>query len=108
MHRLCLSIFELPRHALRHNHRWITNFCLSIQARNSARCVVAAGCFGVNLTVATTEPGIQVYDQRPHYKGLAIEAQGWPDAPNHADFPPITLTPAETYRQITEWRFAPR
>jgi aldose 1-epimerase len=62
--------------------------------------------------LSTTEPGLQVYDaqhsSRPGHglcEGLAIEAQGWPDAPNQPGFPPVTLNPGETYHQITEWQF---
>jgi len=71
------------------------------------------GKSGVTMELATSEPGVQVYDGRGAirpgrmpYEGLAIEAQGWPDAPNHAGFPPIRLGPGETCRQITEWRFS--
>jgi aldose 1-epimerase len=70
------------------------------------------GTSGLTMTIATTEPGIQVYDGRAAmrpghgpYEGLAIEAQNWPDAPNHPGFPSIELKPGETYRQVTEWRF---
>ncbi len=66
----------------------------------------------LRMTLATTEPGLQVYDGmrgiRPGhgpYEGLAIEAQGWPDAPNQPGFPSITLAPGQTYRQTTTWRF---
>jgi len=65
------------------------------------------------MTIATTEPGIQVYDGRAAirpghapYEGLAIEPQGWPDAPNRERFPSITLEPGQVYRQVTEWKFA--
>ena len=64
------------------------------------------------MTMATTEPGLHVFDGRDagrpghqNYEGLAFEAQLWPDAPNHPDFPTIRLRPGETYQQITEWRF---
>lgn len=67
---------------------------------------------GVTMTVATTEPGVQLYDgrdaRRPGrgaYEGLAIECQGWPDAPTHADFPSIGLVPGEVLEQVTQWRF---
>ncbi len=81
-------------------------FCLS-QAQQPLRDVLTlTGRSGTKMTVATTEPGIQIYDCRhDHYKGLAIEAQGWPDAPNKPGFPPITLAAGETLSQITEWRF---
>ncbi|MDZ4394978.1 aldose epimerase family protein [Cypionkella sp.] len=81
-------------------------FCLS-QAQQPLRDVLTlTGQSGTEMTVATTEPGIQIYDCRhDHYKGLAIEAQGWPDAPNKPGFPAITLRANETLTQITEWRF---
>jgi aldose 1-epimerase len=41
-------------------------------------------------------------------EGLAIEAQHWPDAPNHADFPGIELHPGDPWEQVTEWRFRRR
>lgn len=64
------------------------------------------GTSGLMLTVATTESGVQVYDCRHDgFAGLAIEAQGWPDAPNKPDFPSIDLAAGETRTQVTEWRF---
>lgn len=88
------------------------NFCLS-GGRQALRDVLwLTGSKGLTMTLATTEAGVQIYDgrnaQRPGrglYEGLAIEAQNWPDAPNHAGFPSIELKPGETYAQVTEWRF---
>ncbi|MBL4813350.1 MAG: galactose mutarotase [Rhodobacteraceae bacterium] len=88
------------------------NFCLS-DSRMALRDVLwLRGKSGVTMTVATTEPGIQVYDGRngirpghAAYEGLAIEAQLWPDAPNHAGFPSIELAAGEELEQVTEWRF---
>ncbi len=37
--------------------------------------------------------------------GFALEAQGFPDAPNHPLFPSIALLPGEEYRQTTIYRF---
>jgi aldose 1-epimerase len=90
-----------------------TNFCLS-DARTPLRDVLTlTGRSGLSMTVATTEPGIQVYDGRrairpgrAAYEGLAIEAQFWPDAPNHEGFPGIELHPGDPWEQVTEWRFA--
>ena len=61
------------------------------------------------MAIATTEPGLQVYDgrdQTPPYPALALETQGWPDAPNRADFPSIVTHSDQTYRSVTEWRFS--
>lgn len=68
---------------------------------------------GVTMTMATTEPGLQVYDggqgARPgkvRHEAPAFEAQGWPDAMHHPDFPQVVLRPGQTYSTTTIWRFA--
>lgn len=88
------------------------NFCLSDTCQPLRDVLWLTGAKGVRMVLATTEPGLQVYDARHTARpgrgtaeGLAIEAQHWPDAPNNPAFPPITLTPQETYRQTTQWRF---
>lgn len=89
-----------------------TNFCLS-PAKTTVRDVATLrGASGVTMTLATTEPGLQIYDgqrtARPgksRYEGIAIEAQGWPDAPNNANFPSIRIAADHPYAQTTEWRF---
>ena len=92
-----------------HNPPLDNCFCLSTTQTPLREILTLQGKTGTALTVATTEPGVQIYDCRHDgYKGLAIEAQGWPDAPNHDDFPPITLAKDETLTQITEWRFSRR
>lgn len=91
-----------------------TCFCLS-QSRQALREVlVLTGQSGVSMQLATTEPSVQVYDARDArrpghgaHEGLAIEAQNWPDAPNHAGFPSIELERGQVYRQTTAWRFQP-
>lgn len=90
------------------------NFCLSRQAEPLRPVLHLKGQSGVSLTVASTEPGVQVYDgrnaQRPGHgphEGLAIETQRWPDAPSFANFPPIDLVPGAPVTQSTEWRFQP-
>ncbi|MDT8854610.1 aldose epimerase family protein [Paracoccaceae bacterium Fryx2] len=88
-------------------------FCLSDARRPLTPVLWLTGRGGTSLTLATTEPGVQVYDGRAAlrpghgpYEGLAIEAQFWPDAPNHPAFPAITLTPGTPWEQVTEWHFA--
>jgi aldose 1-epimerase len=71
---------------------------------------------GRTLTVATTQPGIQVYtgnhlsgqkgkDGKKYEKRSAVclETQHFPDSANHKDFPSIILRPGETYRQACVW-----
>ena len=87
-------------------------FCLG-PARGPLRDMLQlTGQSGVKMTVGTTEPGVQLYDGRhavrpghSAYEGIAVEAQGWPDAPNQAGFPSIDLLPGAPICQITEWRF---
>lgn len=88
-------------------------FCLSAERTALRPVLTLSGKSSVTMTLSTTEPGVQIYDgrgaARPGRKpgeGVAIEAQGWPDAPNHPQFPSILLRPGQTYHQITEWRFA--
>jgi aldose 1-epimerase len=89
-----------------------TNFCLSAAKAPLRPVATLTGASGLALRLATTEPGLQIYDAqrtaRPghaKYEGFAIEAQGWPDAPNHANFPSVQITPDAPYGQTTEWRF---
>ncbi|MFN3973071.1 MAG: aldose epimerase family protein [Gemmobacter sp.] len=89
------------------------NFCLADTRRPLTEALVLTGTSGLSMTVATTEPGIQVYDGRAairpghgHYEGLAIEPQFWPDAPAHGGYPSITLAPGQDWQQVSEWRFA--
>lgn len=89
-------------------------YCLG-QTQTALRpALILTGKSGVQMTVSTTEAGIQAYDHRHQpisgqpYAGLAIEAQNWPDAPNHAGFPNITLQAGQSLTQTTAWHFAQR
>ena len=72
------------------------------------------------MRIETTEPGLQFYDGgqlpatgldgqdgRKYRKnaGIALEAQGWPDAVNAATFPNSILRPEDTYTQKTRYVF---
>lgn len=73
---------------------------------------------GIKLYVCSDYPGLQVYTGRyldvarakggKHYgayAGIALEAQFWPDSPNHPDFPSTLLSPGEVYRKTTVYGF---
>lgn len=108
---------EGPDGQVRYDH----NFCLSRQ-RVALRPVarLSAARSGVVMDVATTEPGLQFYAGHytaPASPGLAgrrygafsaicLEAQTWPDSPNHPGFAQAVLRPGETYRQETEFRLS--
>ncbi len=96
------------------------NFCLAAARRRPVHVLTLTGASGLALEVATSETGVQVYDAgafdgggaRDHagrpigaFCGLAIEPQGWPDAPNRPAFPSVRVPAGMAIRQITRWRF---
>ena len=69
------------------------------------------------MEISTTEPGIQLYTgnfldgsagngNAPKNGAFCLEAQHFPDSPNHPDFPTTRLNPGETYRQTTVHKFS--
>lgn len=66
---------------------------------------------GIALDVLTTQPGLQFYTGEnlaapfSSCAGLCLEAQNFPDAPNHPTFPSSVLMPGESYRQRTVYAF---
>lgn len=74
---------------------------------------------GVLMTVSSDQPGLQFYsgnfmkgnligkrgDNHNYRTGFALEAQNFPDAPNHANFPSAVLEPNQTYKQTTSYTF---
>ncbi len=75
---------------------------------------------GRQLTIYTTEPGIQFYsgnfldgsikssDGKPidQHSGLCLETQHFPDSPNEPGFPSTLLKPGTKYHSITKWKFS--
>ncbi|SOD86871.1 aldose epimerase family protein [Streptomyces sp. Ag109_G2-15] len=66
------------------------------------------------VTVATTEPGLQLYtadhltDPFSPGDGIALETQHFPDSPNHPDFPSTELRPGGVFRSETVYGFGVR
>ena len=73
---------------------------------------------GRKLEVFTSEPGLQLYSgnslketdgkfgQKFGYRtGFCLEAQHFPDSPNHPHFPMTILMPDQIYRQDTIYKF---
>ena len=74
---------------------------------------------GREMKMFTTEPGVQFYTGNSldgsikgrdgvaygRYHAFALEAQAFPDAINHKNFPDSVLKPGGTYSQTTEYRF---
>jgi aldose 1-epimerase len=75
---------------------------------------------GRELTISTTEPGIQFYSgnfldgtlygtsgrQYRQGDGLALETQHFPDSPNKPNFPSTVLRVGQTYRSTTVYAFS--
>lgn len=74
---------------------------------------------GRTLRIDTDQPAIVVYTANglggsaknasgrsyDNYDGIAIEPQGFPDAPNHPDFPSQEVSPDRPYFRTTIYRF---
>lgn len=81
-----------------------------LESRNSGR----------RLTVMSDFPGVQLYTGNwltgsplgkggavyEDYSGVAIECQGFPDAPNKPDFPSAVLSPGEEYHRTIIFKFS--
>lgn len=88
-----------------------TAFCLNDPGpdRPVARLT---GTSGLSMTIFTDAAGLQVYDgamleavRHGPYAGMALETQGWPDAPNRPDFPDCILRPGQIYRHHARYAF---
>jgi aldose 1-epimerase len=78
------------------------------------------GATGRTLVVESDQPGVQVYTGA-HFNGtvrgtsgtaygpragIALETQGFPDAPHHPDFPSTVLRAGAHHRTTTVWRLS--
>ena len=75
---------------------------------------------GRKMTLSTNQPAIQVYTGNwlsgcpasptgynyKDYDAVAMECQGYPDAPNHPNFLFKPLVPGEKYSNIIQWSFS--
>lgn len=111
--------FRLPR-VLTPQDRIDINFCVSDDHEPLRPVAALEGRNGLVMEMATTAPGLQVYDGQgidaqgfaghdgvsygPR-AGLALEAQLWPDPANNPGFPSPRIDADTPFHQITEWRF---
>lgn len=86
--------------------------------RPAASCRCPAS--GRRLDVATTQPALQLYSGNTldgtlvgpsgrTYRsgdGVCFEAQGFPDAPNHPNFPSTVLRPGQVFTASSTYRFS--
>lgn len=107
------------RYGKGYDHCWVID-----RGRDKEGLVEAAhleaGISGRVLDVFTTQPAVQVYTgnwltgspvgksgkEYNDYDAVAIECQGFPDAPNHQGFPSQLLNPGDEYRHVICYRFS--
>lgn len=99
-------------------------FCLSEPVTDRAGhllrpcAILSEPASGRSLRLSTTEVGVQVYTgahfngttgkagaSYGRFGGIALETQGFPDAPNHPQFPSCRLDPGQTYRHLMLYEF---
>jgi aldose 1-epimerase len=100
-----------------YDHTWVIN-----GEGFKRTAVVYDSISGLEMTVHTTEPGVQfytgnfldgsltgknnvVYNQRT---GFCLETQHFPDSPNKKEFPSVVLNPGDTYTSRTAYHFGVR
>ncbi len=99
-----------------YNHNFVLDKGRTASPELAARLVHAKS--GRFIEVHSAEPGLQAYTSNhldgtrvgkggQRYAmgdGIALEAQAFPDAPNHAHFPTTRVDPETPYRHIIEYR----
>jgi aldose 1-epimerase len=103
------------RHGKGYDHCFVLARGKAGALRRAAR--VRSRSSGRTLDILTTHPSIQFYSGNNlngsaagrgglyrQSAGFAIEPQGFPDAPNHPNFPSTILRPGERYRQEIVYR----
>jgi len=94
------------------DHNFVLDGGVTEAAREVAELYDPAS--GRLLTVATTEPGLQLYtadhlsEPFAPNDGVALETQHFPDSPNRPDFPSTVLRPGEVFRSETVYGFGVR
>jgi len=99
-------------------HQHDLNYVLCLDAWTPMRQVASIWTDDLKMDCATTHPGLQLYtaDQLNGVPGkdgavygafsaFCLEAQNFPDAIHHEDFPNSILNPGEQYRQSIAYRF---
>ena len=99
-----------------YDQNWVVNARPASVPVLAARLVDPAS--GRTLDVLATQPGLQVYTGNAldgrytgpsgrtyrQTDGVALEAEHYPDSPNHPNFPGIELWPGQTYDETTIYR----
>jgi aldose 1-epimerase len=98
------------------DHNWVLN---KDENENGFALRLTEPVSGRKIELITTQPGVQVYTAMhfdgsekgkggasfEKFGGIAIEAQNYPDAINHTNFPNSVLKPEEVYEQKIVYKF---
>ena len=110
--------YEPIRNAGGYDHNWLIDPNDEGMGFRPAALVRSADS-GIRMSVYTDRPCVQLYtgnyipeglagkDGAVYHRrqGLALEPQGFPDAPHHPGFPSITLRAGKVWQSRTEYRF---
>jgi aldose 1-epimerase len=102
-----------------YDHNWVLDRRSPIGSRLELAARLTDPTSGRQLSVLTTEPGIQFYSGNfldgtlvgtsgRMYRqgdGLALETQHYPDSPNQPSFPSTVLRPGQVYQTTTVYQF---
>ncbi|NIE62706.1 aldose epimerase family protein [Burkholderia sp. Ax-1719] len=114
------SSFEQMRIARGYDQNWVLDHGARAQPGFAARAYDPAS--GRMLDLYTTQPGLQFYTSNSLNGGavgrsgvsyrqtdaFALEAQHFPDSPNHPAFPTTELKAGETLHETTVWKLGAR
>lgn len=117
MHKIGDHILDVGSDPTGYDHNYVINgggHSLTLAAK------VHEPTTGRTLTMYTTEPGVQLYTGNfldgtltgtgsvnyNQHDAFCLEAQHYPDAINHPNFPSVVLRPGQTYHQTTEYIFS--
>lgn len=105
------------KYGLGYDHNWV------LDRKTPRDTELAAALYdpssGRYMEIWTREPGLQFYGGNfldgsntgkgghayQYRTGLCLETQHFPDSPNKADFPSVTLNPGEVYKTTTIYKF---
>lgn len=102
-----------------YDHNWVLNHYTK-KVRKAVELYDPTS--GIVMTILTDQPGMQFYSGNflngtihgkngaayQYRTALCLEAQNFPDAPNHSNFPSAVLRPGQRYSQSTTYQFSTR
>ncbi len=87
--------------------------CLVLAQARDYSALLYSPYSGVAMRLDSPMPALQLYEgqgldrQHPHLgRGICLEPQGYPDAPNQPGFPDTILRPGQIYQHRIQYRFA--